>query len=74
MSTVNKVEKQLLYVYRSTYYGAQTILYCAMEDSLADFSGEYFADCNRQELALNAKNETAADMLWEKSLKVTNYL
>jgi len=56
---------------RSPFYGAQTILYCALDDDVVKFSGDYFKDCHRSELADFAKDELAAKTLWEDSLKIT---
>jgi len=56
---------------RSPFYGAQTILYCALNDVVVKFNGDYFKDCHRSELADFAKDELAAKTLWEDSLKIT---
>jgi len=56
---------------RSPYYGAQTILYCALDDGVVKNSGDYFSDCAREELVPHAKDEEVAKKLWEESVKVT---
>jgi hypothetical protein len=49
--------------------GAQTSLYCALEPSLEKVSGEYFANCNKAEMAETAKDEKMALWLWKLSEK-----
>jgi hypothetical protein len=49
--------------------GAQTTLYCALDPSLQNVSGEYFADCKKAEMADQAKDDKMAEWLWKLSEK-----
>lgn len=41
----------------------------ALEPELDKVSGEYFADCKREEIAPQGKDETMAAFLWKVSEK-----
>lgn len=56
-------------VSKNPYHGAQTTLYCALEPTLEKVTGEYFADCNKAEVADQAKDDTMALWLWKLSEK-----
>lgn len=49
--------------------GAQTTLYCALEPSLENVTGEYFADCKKAETAETANDEKMALWLYKLSEK-----
>jgi len=68
---VNPVISPIHILRRSAYYGAQTILYCALDDDVVKHSGDYFYNCARQELYPYAKDEGMAKKLWQESVKVT---
>jgi retinol dehydrogenase 13 len=51
--------------------GAQTTLYCALDPSLENVSGEYFSDCKKVEVADQAKDDQMAEWLWKLSEKWT---
>lgn len=53
--------------FRTPKVGAQTTVYCAVEESLAEESGYYYNDCHRTEPAANAKDDEAARRLWDLS-------
>ena len=53
---------------KTPWYGAQTTLYCALEDSIENESGMYYADCRRKTpFNRQAQNMDAAKKLWEVS-------
>jgi len=70
-SDANRFSSSMHTLRRSAYYGAQTILYCALDDDVVEHSGGYFYDCARQELYPHAKDEQTAKKLWQESVKVT---
>lgn len=49
--------------------GAQTTLFCALDPSLENISGDYFADCKKAEVADQANDEKMGDWLWKLSEK-----
>jgi len=51
--------------------GAQTSLYCCLEQSISDENGKYYSDCRRMEPAVQAQNDEDAKKLWQISEKLT---
>ncbi|XP_059205817.1 retinol dehydrogenase 12 isoform X2 [Centropristis striata] len=47
--------------------GAQTTIYCAVDESQADVSGLYYSDCAPKSPAPNALDDEAAKKLWDIS-------
>ncbi|XP_062402568.1 retinol dehydrogenase 13-like isoform X2 [Sardina pilchardus] len=47
--------------------GAQTTIYCAVEESLANESGLYYSDCERKPVAPQGLDDEAARRLWDVS-------
>ncbi|XP_057313516.1 retinol dehydrogenase 11-like [Hydractinia symbiolongicarpus] len=52
-------------------YGAQTSIYCAVEEGLEKRSGNYFQDCHEQESNKESYDEGIAKKLWEVSEDLT---
>lgn len=52
-------------------FGAQTTLYAALDEDLANISGQYFSDCNLKDVASSAKDDSMAKWLWAVSEKWT---
>ena len=50
--------------------GAQTSIFCDVDQTIAGVTGKYFADCVEVETADVAKNMDDAGKLWEESLKM----
>jgi NAD(P)-dependent dehydrogenase (short-subunit alcohol dehydrogenase family) len=50
--------------------GAQTTIYCAVDEKCADQSGLYYSNCAVANVAQNGKNATDAERLWVKSLEL----
>ena len=50
--------------------GAQTSLHCAVDESVEQISGEYFADCQVTKSSEDSKNPKLALDLWEKSAEI----
>lgn len=51
----------------SPVQGAQTTIYCCVEDSIADESGEYYSDCKKSKANKRARNREDQKRLWEVS-------
>lgn len=51
--------------------GAQTSIYCAIDTSLNDVSGQYFADCRQMKCAKRGYDDGVAKKLWEVSEELT---
>lgn len=52
---------------KSPWEGAQTTIYCAVDESLASSSGLYYSDCAVKKPAPQALNDAAAKKLWDLS-------
>jgi len=52
--------------------GAQTSLYCCLEESIADHNGRYYSDCREKTPSPAARSEENAKKLWEISEKLTS--
>ncbi|XP_012871826.1 PREDICTED: dehydrogenase/reductase SDR family member 13 [Dipodomys ordii] len=57
-------------VLRTPRGGAQTPLYCALQDGIEPFSGRYFANCHVEEVSPAARDDRAAHRLWEASKRL----
>ena len=56
----------------SPFYGAQTSLYCSLDDKIECKIGKYYSDCAvAPTLTLHAEDMDQAKKLWELSEKVT---
>ena len=62
----------LLYCFtKSAKQGAQTTIYCAVEESIANDSGKFYVDCKEASLKSIAKDQETAEKLWILSEKLT---
>lgn len=50
--------------------GAQTTIYCAVDEKIAEESGFYYSDCKKKEVSSKAKDPVTARRLWEKSFEM----
>ena len=57
-------------VLRAPRGGAQTPLYCALQEGIEPLSGRYFANCHVEEVPPAARDDRAAHRLWEASRKL----
>lgn len=65
--------RPLQYVFMKTpFEGAQTTIFCAVDESLNNVSGKYFSDCKEKKLLNHASNETDAVKLWQISDELVN--
>jgi len=63
----------LSFFIKTPFHGAQTTLYCTLEDSIEKDSGKYYADCKETEtLTQHAEDMDAAKKLWNMSEKMVN--
>ena len=63
----------LTFLIKSPFHGAQTTLYCILEDSIEKDSGKYYADCSMTKtLTEHAEDMSAAKKLWDLSEKMVN--
>lgn len=56
---------------KSPKQGAQTTIYCAVDESLASESGYYYSDCHRTRPSSQARDKDVAKKLWEVSTALT---
>ncbi|XP_051681360.1 dehydrogenase/reductase SDR family member 13 [Oryctolagus cuniculus] len=57
-------------VLRAPKGGAQTPLYCALQEGIEPLSGRYFANCRVEEVPPAARDDRAAHRLWEASKRL----
>lgn len=55
---------------KSSEEGAQTTIYCAVEEDINQYNGEYFTDCRVKTPSKQARNEEYPSRLWELSAKL----
>lgn len=53
--------------YMDAESGAQTTLYCALQEGIEPLSGCYFSCCAVQKVNANTKDDAMAKKLWEVS-------
>ena len=58
------------FVMKSPFYGAQTTLYCVLDDAIAGESGHYYSDCARKVPSKPAQDLEAAKKMWAISEKM----
>ena len=51
--------------------GAQTSLYCCLDEGLADQSGKYYSDCREKRPSARARSDDDAKRLWQLSENLT---
>uniref|UniRef100_A0A4W4DR97 Uncharacterized protein n=2 Tax=Electrophorus electricus TaxID=8005 RepID=A0A4W4DR97_ELEEL len=59
--------KPLFLILKSPWQGAQTTIYCAVDEGLQNTTGLYYSDCAPKEEAPQAKSDSAARRLWDLS-------
>ncbi len=52
---------------KTPFYGAQTTIYCCLEDKLENDSGKYFDGCREASISRLAQNEENQKKMWEIS-------
>ena len=55
------------FVIKTPFYGAQTTIYCALDDAIECESGMYYSDCAKKNPASQALNKDDQKKLWEIS-------
>ena len=55
---------------KTPFHGAQTTLYCCLEDKIEHESGNYYSGCRKVNPTLEAQDKEAAKKLWELSEKL----
>ncbi|XP_053722798.1 retinol dehydrogenase 13 [Synchiropus splendidus] len=57
----------IMQLMKNPWEGAQTTIYCAVDESLANESGLYYSDCARKLPAPQGRDDDAAKRLWDLS-------
>ena len=57
---------------RTAVQGAQTSIYCAVEEGLEKHSGGYFSNCTLSTASADGRNDGYAKKLWELSEEITD--
>ena len=60
-----------LLVWKSPWYGVQTIVYCVIAKEMEGVSGAYIVECKKTVPAPQAQDDLAAEKLWSLSVKLT---
>jgi retinol dehydrogenase-12 len=58
---------------KNSQQGSQTIIHCAVDDSIPENNGKYFAECKVAKCAPQALNQESSRKLWEISEKLVNF-
>ena len=58
-------------VFKTPEQGAQTTIYCAVDETLNNVSGRYYSDCKEKPMKPQASNEGDAAKLWKVSEELT---
>lgn len=58
------------YFFKSPWEGAQTSIYLAVADEVADVSGKYFVDCKPSTVSATADDPILAERLWHVSMRI----
>ncbi|KAG8450466.1 hypothetical protein GDO86_002937 [Hymenochirus boettgeri] len=56
---------------RTSTDGAQTSIYCAIQEGIEMYSGRYFDNCQVREVQPQARDDAVAKKLWEASERMT---
>ncbi|XP_052007859.1 retinol dehydrogenase 11 [Xyrauchen texanus] len=56
-----------IFLIKTPWQGAQTTIYCAVDESLQNSSGLYYSDCAPKEAAPQGRDDAAARRLWDLS-------
>ena len=59
-------------VLQTSEEGAQTTIYCAVQEGIEEHSGKYFEDCHVARPGSNSQDDVAAKKLWELSEQLVN--
>ena len=55
---------------KTPFHGAQTTLYCCLDDKIEHESGNYYSDCAQKPASPQGQDAEAAKKLWELSEKM----
>jgi len=58
------------FLFKTVVHGAQTSIYCAVDESISTHSGRYYSDCAEKRPHSVATNDEDAAILWDKSLNL----
>lgn len=58
-------------LFKTPENGAQTTIFCAVDESIADHSGRYYSDCKEKRPRPQAENMEDAKRLWDLSEQLT---
>ena len=59
------------WLFKNSHEGAQTTIYCAVDENITSLSGMYFSDCAPKKMLPHALNKNDAKKIWEISEKLT---
>lgn len=56
--------------FKTPWEGAQTTIYCAVDETLEGVSGKYFADCKVSSSSKASLDDDMAERLWKVSTQL----
>lgn len=62
-------EKLMDLIYRSPKQGAQTTIYCAVDEEVKNETGLYYENCKRSKPSRDARDSELAKKLWDLSVE-----
>ncbi|XP_019935600.1 retinol dehydrogenase 13 [Paralichthys olivaceus] len=71
---VRIIAKPITMLLKNPWEGAQTTIYCAVDESLANVSGLYYSDCAPKTPAPQALDDAAAKKLWDLSASMVGLM
>jgi hypothetical protein len=54
-------------IFKTPKQGAQTTIYCAVDEEIKDNSGRYYSDCKEKPLLEHARHDEDGERLWKIS-------
>jgi len=59
-----------IFFFKSAKQGAQTTIYCAVDEEVGTHSGLYYSDCKITKPATQATDDKVAKLLWDLSVRM----
>jgi NAD(P)-dependent dehydrogenase (short-subunit alcohol dehydrogenase family) len=58
------------YMFKTPEQGAQTTIYCAVDEEIKNESGRYYSDCKEKKLLKHATKDEDGERLWKMSEEI----
>ena len=57
-------------MFKTPEQGAQTTIYCAVDEEIKNVSGHYYSDCKEKKLLKHATKDEDGERLWNMSEEI----